>query len=135
MLISMSLVDRDPETDTLSIHRVIQLEFRKSLDEDTRRKAFRLASTLLLAAFPTQVNGLSLRKEWPRCVLYIQHITTLAKHFQVLEVLPSYPGEFLDFAMCLSNAAWYDHQNLIFPGPHRFLTGKHVASPSSCNID
>lgn len=102
----MSLVDRDPVTNTVSVHRVIQLEFRKSLDDEYRRQALKLASKLLLEAFPKQVNGLSLRLEWPQCVMYIQHILSVINHCKAYQVSPEYPGEFVDLAVCLSSAAW-----------------------------
>lgn len=106
LLISMSLVDRDPVTNTVSVHRVIQLEFRKSLGDEDRRQALKLASKLLLEAFPKQVNGLSLRREWPQCVTYIQHILSIINHYKACQVSPEYPGEFFDLAVCLSSAAW-----------------------------
>lgn len=106
ILISMSLVDRDPVTDMVSVHRVVQLEYRKSLDDQCRRESLQLASKLLLEAFPKQVNGLSLRREWPQCVMYIQHVLSIINHFKAYEMSPEYPGEFADLAVCLSNAAW-----------------------------
>jgi hypothetical protein len=80
------------------------------MDTETRQQVTRISSTLLLEAFPKQINGLSLRNEWPRCTMYIQHVLSLVKHF---EVFPRHPGEYQHLAECLSNAAWYG--NLVDP--------------------
>jgi hypothetical protein len=88
------------------MHRVIQMEFRNTMETETLREFIKLSSTLLLEAFPKQINGLSLRNEWPRCAMYVQHVLSLISHFEKFSLYSQYPGEFQHLAECLSNAAW-----------------------------
>ncbi len=88
------------------MHRVIQWEYRYSLDDKLRREAFKLTSTLLLESFPKQVNGLSLRGSWDQCARFIQHVQVLASFYDKFRLSPTAPGEFLHFVQLLSNTTW-----------------------------
>lgn len=78
------------------------------MSQEGQLDAFKTAAFLLLEAFPKQVNGLSLRNKWAQCTMYmyIQHILRLVSLYKELKYSLRYPEQFLDFARCLSNAAW-----------------------------
>lgn len=103
-LTDQSLIQR--EGDTASIHRIAQLQSGNTMSQEGQLAAFKTAAFLLLEAFPKQANGLSLRSKWSQCTMYIQHILRLVSLYEELKYSPRYPEQFLDFARCLSNAAW-----------------------------
>jgi hypothetical protein len=90
----------------MSVHRIIQLEFRNTLSPEAQKQFILITSRLLLEAFPKQVNGLSLRKVWPRCEAYIKHVIALARMYEELGLEVQSPREYSDLTECLSNAGW-----------------------------
>lgn len=93
----------------LSVHRVVQQQFRNKLESVSGpafSNAFRNCAKLLLEAFPKQVNGLSLRKKWPQCEEFINHVLSLCRHFEAYNMLTKHDGDFTEFVECLTSAAW-----------------------------
>ena len=76
VLRTFSLVRRNPETRTLSLHRLVQVVVQEGMDERTRQAWIERAACMLLAAFPepTFENF----QQWPLCQELLPHIQVCA---------------------------------------------------------
>ena len=72
-LISLALVDRDARTNKLSIHRLVQAEYRY-YSVSTLQFTFDDTSKLLYEAFPKQIHGRTFEPHFEVCALLIQHV-------------------------------------------------------------
>lgn len=82
-LISLGLIKRDRTTQEISLHRLVQTQFRYYMAEVQQQETFALASTLLLAAFPTKPRGShQMYNVWSICQRYLQHILFLMRHYE-----------------------------------------------------
>ncbi|KAJ5729079.1 Tetratricopeptide-like helical [Penicillium malachiteum] len=106
-LLNMSLINREPDTQLLSVHRLIQFEFRDYIGADGRQKAFTTAAEQLYSKFPKQINGVSLRNENEECKKYAQHVLSLCAHWQFYQFPLEKPGNFDSFTRLLTNCAWF----------------------------
>lgn len=105
-LLLTSLISQEPETTDLSVHRVLQEEYRKWLGPDRRLASFRRTSKLLLNAFPHQKDGRSMHLVWSVCRKYISHVVTLADLFKRMFYKDLAQEDFHDFIELCSYAAW-----------------------------
>ncbi|KAE8443926.1 hypothetical protein EG329_001236 [Mollisiaceae sp. DMI_Dod_QoI] len=105
-LLDLSIIRREPGAD-MSIHRIIQSVYRDRMTHEERYRCFLTTSTLLLEAFPKQVNGESLRQEWAVCRRFEQHAFALVVRYREFDFKPQSPGDFLDFTQLMTNVAWY----------------------------
>ena len=105
-IIDTSLARKDPNNNLVYTHRVIQQGFRNTMRPEDRRETLKLVSKLLLNSFPRLINGISLRKHWPSCQTYIQHIIFLSELFDDFKLEPRHPREFEDLTICLASASW-----------------------------
>ena len=83
-LIVTALVKRDDSIGVLSLHRLVQTQYRFFLDLRQRQQAFENAVNLLHEAFP-QPNFAKtghLYDQWAQCRLYSQHILSLKDNFK-----------------------------------------------------
>ena len=107
LLRDLALINKDPEANTFTVHRLIQHQYRKRMTNEERRDFLKIAVKLLHNAFPRLGDKLSLRPCWQTCKRYVQHvisIATLYKQFH-LESGPSF--EYPELLDCLSSASWY----------------------------
>ena len=76
VLRTFSLVRRNPETRTLSLHRLVQVVVQEGMDERTRQAWIERAACMLLVAFPepTFENF----QQWPLCQELLPHIQVCA---------------------------------------------------------
>src|SRR6266699_5003794 len=82
-LLSLSLVQRHPETQTLSMHRLVQAVLREGMSEQERVQWSLRAIHALHALFP-EVIAESTVEVWRQCERLLPHVlavaTTLADH-------------------------------------------------------
>ncbi|KAJ5710116.1 hypothetical protein N7493_009708 [Penicillium malachiteum] len=105
-LLLASLVTQD-ELGDISIHRVLQEEYRKWLGPECQLASFKRAAKLLLGVFPRQKDGRSMHLVWSICRKYISHVVSLAYLFK-RNSYKSLPAEqFCEFVELCSYAAWY----------------------------
>ena len=91
-LFTLALVKRDKTARTLSLHRLVQAQFRFFLPLTDRQKAFNDAVDLVYAAFPTtDMRHGQLYNRWQECQLYSQHILSLKDNYKKEAVDQSEP--------------------------------------------
>lgn len=105
-LIGLALVNRDSETNKLSIHRLVQSEVRIQTGNDLQ-VAFNNVSFLLSESFPKQVHGRTFEPRYEECAGLIQHLYALRDHLRD----GPYAGGKLqpthNFCRVMCNAAYY----------------------------
>ncbi|KAH8710019.1 hypothetical protein GQ44DRAFT_752583 [Phaeosphaeriaceae sp. PMI808] len=81
-LLALALIKRDNGTRTLSLHRLVQIQFKYFLTTQDRQKGFENAAHLLYRAFPSSnaYEG-QLYARWTRCQVYIQHALSLRDNY------------------------------------------------------
>lgn len=136
---ALALIDRDPESDTLSIHRLVQSETIYFLQENAYlfpkehrlQRVFEHASKLVYEAFPKQIKGRRFDNRWPECAKYSQHVTALLDRFSRFErtLRPS-----KDFFLVMSNAAWYCVERHAHKDLERIVTTTMKAFQTSDNF-
>ncbi|KAH8714838.1 P-loop containing nucleoside triphosphate hydrolase protein [Phaeosphaeriaceae sp. PMI808] len=77
---TLSLVKKDRESRTLSIHRLIQSHFLEFLGNSGRQEALDLVSRLPYLAFPQRQAYL--HNKWDICTLFVQQIVALKDGFR-----------------------------------------------------
>ncbi|KAI1483709.1 hypothetical protein F4774DRAFT_425415 [Daldinia eschscholtzii] len=105
-LAELTLVNRDSETNKLSVHRLVQSErrFYSGVDVQT---AFDDASLLLFHAFPQQVHGRTFEPQFPQCDMLIQHLFSLRDILNNSLALNSKLQPSVMFCRVMCNAAYY----------------------------
>lgn len=82
-LVAIALVSRDKETQTLSIHRLVQTAFRYFLSPEMRQKAFDDAAVLISHAFPRRdTASAQMYLVWNKCAALLQHVLSLKDCFR-----------------------------------------------------
>lgn len=69
----------------ISVHRLIQMEFRLYLNRETQELRWKEAALLLHRAFPQQRKGFALFNEWRVCESLIEHVQVLAEQYRLLD--------------------------------------------------
>jgi hypothetical protein len=104
-LLAVKLIQKDDRN--FVVHRVIQEAMIGFYDKITALQAsFDAATQLLYEAFPIQLYGRPLHKEWPRCQTYVQHVINLSKLFIGFRKGQDTFSPSLDFVRLLSNCGW-----------------------------
>lgn len=107
-LISASVANRREDgTNMIYSHRLTQEEFRKFINEEERHQAFVDAIRLLHQAFPTYVQGTTMRPVWPQCERYIAHVLILCRRWQEAKYKPQHEDEFEPFLQLSKSCSWY----------------------------
>lgn len=105
-LLEARLIQRDDRN--FVIHRVIQEATIGIYDDiDALQASFDATTQLLHEAFPIQLLGRPLHKEWPRCQTFVQHVVRLSKLFIEFRKGQDSFNPSLDFVRVLSNCGWY----------------------------
>ncbi len=79
---TLSLIKRDSDTRTLSVHRLIQSHFKQFLGNEGRQRAHINISKLLYLAFPQREStNAQFHDRWQRCSRYMPHVISLKNAF------------------------------------------------------
>jgi hypothetical protein len=78
-LIGLALVRATESLRGLSVHRLIQVEYRRYLSPSERCKKWAQAVQVLRTLFPKQHNGFALYNEWSLCESLIEHVQAVAR--------------------------------------------------------
>jgi len=91
-----SLLRRDPEAKTFSMHRLVQDVLKDGMNNKTRRMLAGRAVRLVNKAFPDVEHA-----DWPMCDRLIHHVQAVAG------LIDEYTFEFLEAARLLNQAGYY----------------------------
>ena len=72
--VDLALLRTSPEFRLLSVHRLVQGEFRASMSIEDQQQTFKDTAVLLHMAFPQQIKGYALFNEWSLCESLIKHV-------------------------------------------------------------
>lgn len=126
-LFKLSLVDKDPATAMLSLHRLEQSQFEIYMDAPTRQVAFDRAAKLLHDVFPKEHIGQRFTGKWDDCNLYIQHANVLNSHYlKVDKKTPKYKAS-PEFAKLMAWCSWYLFEIADYPNFEVALCGGRKA--------
>ncbi|KAJ5725138.1 uncharacterized protein N7483_006495 [Penicillium malachiteum] len=108
-LINLAFIKRDPTNDTMSIHRLVQAEYKSQLSPEKFQEAFDAAALLLYEAFPKQLKGELFGDRMPTCTKFILHVYSLRDNSNIMwsegdgkGLIPS-----VEYVKLMTNAAWY----------------------------
>jgi hypothetical protein len=81
-LLSLALVKRERNTRTITIHRMVQTQFKQFLGHLDRQRCFNNAVILLYGAFPSEdlATG-QMYDRWQLCNQYVQHVLNIKDCF------------------------------------------------------
>jgi len=79
-LLELALIKRDRKTASISLHRLVQTQFRFHMSSDQRQNAFANAALLLDNIFPTRPRSShQMYDVWVICRQYLQHVLALMR--------------------------------------------------------
>ena len=77
ILLEGSLVNRHPQADRISCHRLVKEAVLHAIDQDRLASRFDNATFSLNARFPKMGGGVALVDQWEQCAAYHLHVTAL----------------------------------------------------------
>jgi tetratricopeptide (TPR) repeat protein len=95
-LLKYSLVQRDPESSTLSIHRLVQEVLKDQMDEGTQRQWAEQAVRAVSGVFPNPEYS-----NWDQCRRYLLHAQACSVHIEQWDLL------FTEAATLLNRVGYY----------------------------
>src|SRR6266567_4774145 len=96
-----SLVRRDPETQTLTVHRLVQAVLKDEMNEETQRQWAERAVRAVNSAFPRVKY-----ETWPKCERLLPHARVCA------ELIEQWEMTFPQAARLLNQTGWYLRERL-----------------------
>ena len=127
-LLKLALVDKDPGTAMLSLHRLEQSQFEHYMEPPARQLAFERAAKLLHDVFPKEHIGQRFTGKWDDCSLYIQHANVLISLYlkKVDKKIPKYKAT-PEFAKLMAWCTWYLFEIADYPNFETALQGGRQA--------
>lgn len=104
-LTSTSLVKRNVKTQELTIHRVVQDAAMASMDAKRLTNAFRLALSMLSAAWPDSNFDFSMER-WKLSEPLLPHVLRCVSQYEMSQTLQASQDFNNEFAELLQNAGW-----------------------------
>ncbi|HET9919657.1 MAG TPA: tetratricopeptide repeat protein [Ktedonobacteraceae bacterium] len=107
-----SLIRRHPESSTLSMHRLVQVILRESMEPETRRQRVEQLVSTLNRLFPrTEVEFSS----WEHCQRYLMHILECAPFIEEMRIVTPEAGHLLNrTAIYLHEHAEYEQAEHLY---------------------
>ncbi|KAI1131861.1 hypothetical protein F5Y10DRAFT_275238 [Nemania abortiva] len=104
-LLDLSLIYRTPDSDEISVHRLVQSECRYYSDDKELQDYYDLATYVLCTAFPKQSDE-RFGARLAQCARYIHHVFALRDSLVgSRRGKPMTPSD--DFCVLMRNASWY----------------------------
>ncbi|KAG9237386.1 hypothetical protein BJ875DRAFT_438544 [Amylocarpus encephaloides] len=103
-LLDLALITVDTRGDTISVHRLVQAEYRFHSSQNDRQENFDTAVHLLLRKFPSRGGSRILEKDWPIAERYILQVLALIKNYRQEERSLRSSGELCNL---ICDATWY----------------------------
>ncbi|RWA10872.1 hypothetical protein EKO27_g4237 [Xylaria grammica] len=130
-LMNLALVEKDPNTESMSLHRLEQVQFEHYLDSPSRQRAFEVAARLLYDAFPKEQTGQRFTGRWDDCATYIQHAIVLNSHYLTRSSSVSQYSAPPEFAKLMAWCSWYLFEIADYSGFAEVLEGGKKACKAS----
>ncbi len=111
-LLRFSLIRRNSDTNTLTIHRLVQAVIRDSMDEEVQHMWAARAIRIIYRAFPDQAND---TKTWPQCQKCLPHALVCAS------LIEQYRLVFPETARLLNQAGYYLRERAQFEDAERLF--------------
>jgi hypothetical protein len=105
-MFSASMLSKDPQTELISVHRLLQDEFCRWLGAQRRETYFLAGAQLLVNLFPRQINGQTLRGQTEQCRKFIQHALALSARQQQYKIAKDALAKLESFVELMTNCAW-----------------------------
>jgi hypothetical protein len=106
VLLRAALIDRSPETESLSIHRLVQVAVIDQLLKAEKEQYFNHVIDILCEAFPsswTNDTAGYVFEAWETCAKCIRHVHVLAARGRDFKLVPNDKEKFTEL---LCRAAW-----------------------------
>jgi tetratricopeptide (TPR) repeat protein len=103
-VLKYSLLQRDPNQKTLTIHRLVQEVLREAMNKQAQRKWAERTVRAINRAFPDVTDV----PAWPQCQRYIPHALACA------DLIRQYTFTFPEAARLLNQAAFYLHDHVSY---------------------
>lgn len=103
----LNLVKRGTDMGDISVHRLVQMEYRAYMAHPLLQKVFDATAELLYDAFPKQKVGEQMHSYWHICGLYLSHGEALLDAYRLHKsegkraLVPC-----VSFLRLLTNCAW-----------------------------
>jgi len=102
-----SLITRNPKSQDITIHRVVQAATIASMEVETLSRAFRTTLKVLAKAWPDHTFDWNLTR-WKLSEPLLPHVLHLASQFEMSQTLQEdIQDQCIEFARLLVAAAWY----------------------------
>ena len=100
-LLKAALIDRSSETESLTIHRLIQAAVMKRLTTNERIEYFDAAITILSYGFPNTWNTVTSHQftAWAKCELCLPHVNFLIEQSRKYNLKASDPKKFSELIL------------------------------------
>ncbi|RFU32517.1 hypothetical protein B7463_g3827, partial [Scytalidium lignicola] len=102
-LADLTLISIDKETQTVSLHRLVQIEFRLYNDENDHQRNFDAAVQLLLQVFPSRDRSRIIEDNWPIAEFYLPQVLALIENYRKEKTIRSSKN----LCELICNASWY----------------------------
>ena len=112
VLRTYSLVRRNPQAKTLTIHRLVQAVIQDNMDKETQRTWAERAIRTVHHAFPDKVNDV---KTWDKCKSCLPHALACAN------LINDYGLAFPEAAQLLNQTGYYLREQASYPEAEKFL--------------
>ncbi|KAI1132762.1 hypothetical protein F5Y10DRAFT_292436 [Nemania abortiva] len=134
-LMNLKLIEKDPNTESMSLHRLTQDEFKHYLDAPSRQRAFEIAVKLVYDAFPKEQTGQRFTGRWGDCATYIEHAIVLNSNYLTGSSSDGSPiSPYLappEFAKLMAWCSWYLFEIVDYSDFAKVLEGGKKACEAS----
>lgn len=105
-LIERHLVKRGTDVRHLSIHRLVQYEYRNHMKDDLLQSVYDATAELLYASFPRQKVGEQMHSYWHTCAVYLTHGVALLDAYKLQRLEGRSIKPCVSFLRLVTNCAW-----------------------------
>jgi hypothetical protein len=105
-LANLALIRINPDTDSVSIHRLVQSEFLFQLKADDRQDAFDAVVLLLLDKFPSRGESLVDETNWEQAERYLPQVLVLLQKYRDSQKEQEVLKSSLNFLNLICDTLW-----------------------------
>jgi tetratricopeptide (TPR) repeat protein len=106
-----ALVKHDTDSQKVSLHRLVQAEYKFRMSTEDRQEGFDGAVKLVLDKFPPRGDLVIMDSLWEEGAKYLEHISALARDWKDSQGKPEALKPTVDFCNLMANCAWFVHDN------------------------